>query len=279
MTEALVTTQWVADHLNTPGIRLVEIDVVSFKYESAGHLSGAVSFNWTNQLQDPAKRDIITPEAFEILLSDAGITNDDHVIIYGDQSNWFAAYGFWLFSLYGHKKLSLMDGGRLLWNTQRRELVHTVPQFAKSAYKVQTLRIDIRADRQFILERLDQGKLTLLDVRSGNEYSGQWISPPGEHLTAHRGGHIPGARNVPWSCLVNADGTFKSANEIRQVYEEKGVHLNGEEIVTYCFVGERAAHTWFALTHILGHDNVRNYDGSWTEWGNAIGVPIAQGVA
>ncbi len=279
MTESLVNTQWVADRLNTPGIRLVEINVVPFKYQSAGHLPGAVAFDWTSQLQDPTRRDIISPDTFEQLLSEAGITNDDHIIIYGDQSNWFAAYGFWLFSLYGHEKLSLMDGGRLLWTEQRRQLVNTVPQFPRSTYRVRSTVPALRADRQFIVERLDRRDVVLLDVRSENEFTGHRVAPLGDHLTAHRGGHIPGARNVPWSRLVNDDGTFRAADDLRRIFEVEGIDLDAEEIVTYCFVGERAAHTWFALTHILGHDNVRNYDGSWTEWGNAIGVPIAQGAA
>ncbi|HML24734.1 MAG TPA: sulfurtransferase [Aggregatilinea sp.] len=279
MTAPLVSTQWVADHLNQPGIRLVEVDVVPFKYQSAGHLRGAVSFDWTSQLQDPTRRDIISPSGFERLLSDAGITNDDHVIIYGDQNNWFAAYGFWLFSLYGHTNLSLMDGGRLLWIEEKREIIHDIPQFPRSDYRVHTINPEIRADRQFILDRLEQSDTLLLDVRSENEFAGEWVAPIGDRLTAHRGGHIPGAHNLPWSRLMNEDGTFLGADAMRRILAAEGIDLGADEIVTYCFIGERAAHTWFALKYILGCQNVRNYDGSWTEWGNGIGLPITQGVA
>jgi thiosulfate/3-mercaptopyruvate sulfurtransferase len=277
MTEALLSTAWVADHLNTPGVRLVEIDVDTSTYASAGHLPNAVAFNWTSQLQDQVARDIISQKNFEALLSNAGITKHDHVVIYGDQNNWFAAYALWLFKYYNHDKVSLMNGGRKRWELDGRAFVHDVPLFPKSNYTVDLVNKHLRADRQFILNRLEQPGFALVDVRSPDEYSGKIIAPPGMTETAQRAGHIPGASSIPWARAVNEDGTYKSADELRALYLEQGVNGTSKDIVTYCRIGERSSHSWFALTYLLGYQNVRNYDGSWTEWGNLIGAPIRQG--
>lgn len=276
-TQPLVTTDWVADHVNTPGVRLVEIDVDTSTYAANGHLPNAVSFNWTSQLQDQVSRDIIAKADFEALLSSVGIVPSDHVIIYGDQNNWFAAYAFWLFKYYGHDAVSLMNGGRKRWELDGRAFVETVPNFPVSNYVVTQVNKHLRADRQFILDHLEQANFALVDVRSPDEYAGRIIAPPGMTETAQRAGHIPGASNIPWSKAVNEDGTYKSAEELAALYGDQGVTGEANDIVAYCRIGERSSHSWFALTYILGYDNVRNYDGSWTEWGNLIGAPIRQG--
>jgi thiosulfate/3-mercaptopyruvate sulfurtransferase len=284
MSEALITTQplvstdWVAENLATPGVRLVEIDVDTSTYAEQGHLPNAVPFNWSLQLQDQVARDIISRENFEALLSDAGITNQDHVVIYGDQNNWFAAYAFWLFKYYGHASVSLMNGGRKRWGLDGREFVNEVPNFPTSKYHVTKVNAHLRADRKFILDRLENGSFALVDVRSPDEYAGKIIAPPGMTETAQRAGHIPGASNIPWSKAVNEDGTYRSADELRALYSDQGVDGSTQDIVAYCRIGERSSHSWFALTYILGYPNVRNYDGSWTEWGNLIGAPIRQGM-
>lgn len=276
-TQPLVTTDWVADNLDTPGVRLVEIDVDTSTYAEKGHLPGAVAFNWTSQLQDQVSRDIISQADFEALLAHAGINRADHVVIYGDQNNWFAAYAFWLFKYYGHDTVSLMNGGRKRWELDGREFVADVPHFPRSDYRVQQVNAHLRADREFILDRLERDGFALVDVRSPDEYSGKIIAPPGLSETAQRAGHIPGASNIPWSKAVNEDGTYKSAEELAELYGAQGVSSAANDIVAYCRIGERSSHSWFALTYILGYENVRNYDGSWTEWGNLIGAPIRQG--
>jgi thiosulfate/3-mercaptopyruvate sulfurtransferase len=279
MAESLVSTEWVAENLDTPGVRLVEIDVDTSTYAEKGHLRNAVAFNWTSQLQDQVRRDIITKESFERLISTAGITKNDHVVIYGDQNNWFAAYAFWLFKYYNHANVSLMNGGRKRWELDGRAFVNVAPTFPKSNYKVDKVNAHVRADRQFILDRLEQPAFALVDVRSPDEYAGKIIAPPGMTETAQRAGHIPGASNIPWSKAVNEDGTYKSAAELRELYSSQGVNGDARDIVAYCRIGERSSHSWFALTYLLGYQNVRNYDGSWTEWGNLIGVPIRQSEA
>ena len=279
MAESLVSTEWVAENLDTPGVRLVEIDVDTSTYAEKGHLRNAVAFNWTSQLQDQVRRDIITKESFERLLSNAGITKNDHVVIYGDQNNWFAAYAFWLFKYYNHANVSLMNGGRKRWELDGRAFVNVAPTFPKSDYRVDKVNAHVRADRQFILDRLEQPAFALVDVRSPDEYAGKIIAPPGMTETAQRAGHIPGASNIPWSKAVNEDGTYKSAAELRDLYSSQGVNGEARDIVAYCRIGERSSHSWFALTYLLGYQNVRNYDGSWTEWGNLIGVPIRQSEA
>jgi thiosulfate/3-mercaptopyruvate sulfurtransferase len=276
MTEALVTTQWVADNLDNPAIRIAEISVETSLYDTE-HLPGAVNFSWESQLQDQTNRDIVSQADFEALLSGAGITPTTHVILYGDNSNWFAAYGFWLFKYYGHENVSLMDGGIKKWNADGRPLTTDVPSYSATNYQVTGINSAYRADRDYIKQRLDNNGFGLVDVRSPAEFSGEIIAPPGMSETAQRPGHIPGAVNVPWSQAVNEDGTYKSQEDLAQLYGGKGVNGNLNEVVAYCRIGERSSHTWVVLKYILGLENVRNYDGSWTEWGNLIGNPIAKG--
>lgn len=274
MVEPLVTTQWVAD--NKDSIRLVEVDVDTTQYES-GHIPGAVSFNWQTQLQDQTNRDIISKEDLEALLSAAGVTPDTHIVLYGDNNNWFAAYALWVLKYYGHDKVSLLNGGRKKWLAEERETTTDVPTYPATQYKVQGTRPEYRADRDYVRERLGKTNIELVDVRSPAEYTGDIIAPPGMSETAQRAGHIPGAANIPWAQAVAEDGTYKSKDELQKLYGLKGIGEDAEEIITYCRIGERSSHTWFALKYILGIDNVRNYDGSWTEWGNLIGSPIRKG--
>jgi thiosulfate/3-mercaptopyruvate sulfurtransferase len=277
MAQALVNSQWVAD--NTANIRLVEVDVDTTQFET-GHITGAVAFNWQTQLQDQTNRDIISQSDFEALLGSLGITPDTHVVLYGDNNNWFAAYAFWLFKYYGHENVSLMDGGRKKWLDEGRPTTTEVVSYPTTTYKIKGINADVRADRDFIKSRLNKvsgGGFGLVDVRSTPEYVGDIIAPPGMTETAQRAGHIPGAINVPWAQAVAEDGTFKSPEALKELYGTKGINENTDEIVAYCRIGERSSHTWFVLTQILGYDNVRNYDGSWTEWGNLIGSPIKKG--
>jgi thiosulfate/3-mercaptopyruvate sulfurtransferase len=274
MAEALVSTQWVADNLNK--IRLVEVDVDTTQYETS-HAPGAVAFNWQTQLQDQVARDILSKEAFASLLGQAGITPDTHVVLYGDNNNWFAAYALWQFKYYGHENVSLMNGGRKKWLDEGRPVTTDVPSYAPTNYTVRKVNAEIRADRDYIKSRLGKQGFGLVDVRSPAEYVGDIIAPPGMTETAQRPGHIPGASNIPWSQAVAEDGTFKSPEQLKELYGAKGITGNNDEIVAYCRIGERSSHSWFALTYILGYKNVRNYDGSWTEWGNLIGNPIKKG--
>jgi thiosulfate/3-mercaptopyruvate sulfurtransferase len=274
MVQALVSTQWVAD--NHQSVRLVEVDVDTTQY-AAGHIPGAVAFNWQSQLQDQVARDIISKADFAGLLSENGITPQTHVVLYGDNNNWFAAYAFWLFKYYGHESVSLMDGGRKKWLAENRETTTDIPSYPAASYTVTVVHPELRADRDFIKVRLEQAPFALVDVRSPAEYVGDIIAPPGMSETAQRPGHIPGARNIPWGQAVADDGTFKSADDLRALYGGKGVTADKQDIVAYCRIGERSSHTWFALKYILGFENVRNYDGSWTEWGNLIGAPIRKG--
>lgn len=274
MSEALVSTQWVAE--NKDSVRLIEVDVDTTQYET-GHIPGAVAYNWQTQLQNQTLRDIATQEEFEQLLSEAGVTPETHVVLYGDNNNWFAAYAFWLFKLYGHENVSLLDGGRKKWLAEERETTTDVPNYARTDYKVSKVNSDLRADRDYVKARLEKSGFGLVDVRSVDEYTGKIIAPPNLPETAQRPGHIPGAANIPWGQAVAEDGTFKSKEELQKLYGNKGIGADNEEIVAYCRIGERSSHTWFALKYILGLENVRNYDGSWTEWGNLVGAPIRKG--
>lgn len=273
MKPALVTTQWVADQTT---IRIVEVSVETSLYATE-HLPGAVSFSWTTQLQDQVRRDIISQADFETLLGRAGITPETHVVLYGDNNNWFAAYGFWIFKYYGHENVSLMDGGLKKWKLENRPLTAEVPSTPPTDYRVTKINAEYRADRDYIKTRLDKPGFAMVDVRSPAEYMGEIIAPPGMSETAQRAGHIPGAVNVPWSQAVADDGAYKSREELAMLYGNKGIVGNGGEIVTYCRIGERSSHSWVVLKYILGCENVRNYDGSWTEWGNLIGNPIQKG--
>lgn len=272
--EVLVETDWVAQNLNSGQFKLIEIDVDTAAYDQ-GHAHGAIGFNWQTQLEDTLRRDIPDRETWEALLSQTGISNDDTLVLYGDNNNWFATFGWWLFLMYGHDrdKLKLMNGGRKKWDAEGRELVTDVPSFPATQYRASKPDFDLRAFRDEVLKKLGDPNLTLIDVRSPAEFSGEVIAPPGMSETAQRGGHIPGAQSAPWLNAVREDGTFKSAEELRQFYRGKGVE-EGKDVIAYCRIGERSSHTWFALYNLLGYENAKNYDGSWTEWGSIIGAPI-----
>ena len=273
--DMIVSTEWVAQNLHdTDKFRLVESNEDVLVY-SSGHIPNAVHIDWIADLNDPIRRDYIGKEEFEALMSRSGITNDTTVIFYGDKNNWWAAYALWVFQLFGHKNVRIMDGGRQKWIAEGRELTREVPQFGPTDYKAQP-RADrtIRAFRDDVLQHIEQNK-PLVDVRSPQEYRGELLHMPGSPQEgALRGGHIRGAVNVPWSKAVNEDGTFKSPEELRQIYEgEQGLNPQ-DDVIAYCRIGERSSHTWFVLKYLLGYDRVRNYDGSWTEWGNLVNVPI-----
>jgi thiosulfate/3-mercaptopyruvate sulfurtransferase len=272
--EVLVSTDWVKQHLNDPRVKIVEVDVDTTAYE-AGHIPGAIGFNWQTQLQDQLTRDIISKEQFEKLVGGAGISPEDTVVLYGDNNNWFAAYGFWLFKIYGHKDVRLMNGGRVKWlNEPDKELTKEKPHYPAVTYKVTEVHPEYRALLADLMPLIRTRAINLVDVRSPDEYTGKVIAPPGMTETAQRGGHIPGARTIPWSMAVNPDGTFKSADELRKIYLEQGGIDPNKDTVAYCRIGERSSHTWFVLKYLLGLKNVRNYDGSWTEYGNLIAAPI-----
>jgi thiosulfate/3-mercaptopyruvate sulfurtransferase len=272
--EVLVETDWVKANLGEPGIKLVEIDVDTKAYDT-GHIRGAVGFNWRTQLQDQVGRDIIGKEAFEKLVGGAGISPHDTVILYGDNNNWFAANGFWLFKVYGHKDVRLMNGGRGKWQSEPdKELTTERPDPTPVPYHVTETRAELRALLHDVLQAVNSRACNLVDVRSQDEFTGKVIAPPGMNETAQRAGHVPGAKSIPWNTPVAPDGTFKSADELRAIYlEQKGVDPN-RSTIAYCRIGERSSHTWFVLTYLLGLKNVRNYDGSWTEYGSIIGAPI-----
>ncbi len=272
MTEKLVSCDWVAAHLNDPEVRLVEVDVDTEAY-AQGHIEGAVGWNWTTQLQDQRRRDILSREAIEELLAGSGVGDDTHVVLYGDNNNWFAAYALWLLELYGHESASLMDGGRVKWLAESRPTTTTAPQVPRASYHASEADPALRARRDDVLGALGGDGPQLVDVRSPAEFSGEVIAPPGMSESAQRGGHIPGAKSIPWARAVNEDGTFRSADELRQLYGDAGVR-EGDSTIVYCRIGERSSHTWFVLRHLLGYGDVRNYDGSWTEYGSLIDVPI-----
>lgn len=274
--EVLVETDWVKANLGKPGIKLVEIDVDTKAYD-AGHIPGSVGFNWQTQLQDTIRRDIIGKEAFEKLLGGAGISPSDTLILYGDNNNWFAAYGFWLFKMYGHQDVRLMNGGRVKWlNENDKPLVTDLPNVTPVRYQVTSTHPELRAMLALVFEA-QKGNWNLVDVRSPDEFTGKVIAPPGMTETAQRGGHIPSAKSIPWSTAANPDGTFKSPDELQKIYlEQKGVDPKRDTVV-YCRIGERSSHTWFVLKYLLGLNNVKNYDGSWTEYGSIIGAPIEKG--
>jgi thiosulfate/3-mercaptopyruvate sulfurtransferase len=271
--EVLVDTAWVADHLNDPNVRIIEADEDVLLYE-VGHIQNAAKLDWHVDVQDPLRRDFVNKADFEKLASRYGITNDTTVVFYGDKNNWYAAYSFWLFKLYGHKDARLMNGGRAKWEAEGRPYTKDVPEFKATTYHAQDANLSIRAFRHQVEELLGKPGYALVDVRSPDEYTGKllhMVNYPQEGAT--RGGHIPSARNIPWARAAREDGTFKSAEELRQLYSGEGVTPD-KQVVAYCRIGERSAHTWFVLTQLLGYPNVRNYDGSWTEWGNLVNAPI-----
>ena len=270
--EVLVSTQWVADHLSDAKVRLVEVDVDTSAYDQ-GHVPGAVGWNWQSQLQDQVRRDLIDQAGFEKLLDASGIANDTTVVLYGDNNNWFACWAFWQAKYYGHKDARVMNGGRKKWIEEKRPLSTDAPRLTPATYKATEPDLSIRARRGEVFELLGKGSHNLVDVRSPDEFTGKVIAPPGMSETAQRGGHIPGAKSIPWSKAVNEDGTFKSADELKKLYQDAGVDFN-KPTVAYCRIGERSSHTWFVLRYLLGVEKVKNYDGSWTEWGNLIEAPI-----
>jgi thiosulfate/3-mercaptopyruvate sulfurtransferase len=276
--EVLVSTQWVADHSGDPNVRLVEVDVDTTGYDQ-GHIAGAVGWNWQTQLQDHIRRDLIEKSALEQLLGQSGISNDTTVILYGDNNNWFAAYAFWQLKYYGLKDVRLMNGGRKKWIEEKRPLTTDAPKVTPATYHASGPDESLRARKEQVFAIVDKKrKGSLVDVRSVDEFTGKIIAPPGMSETAQRAGHIPGAANVPWAQAANEDGTFKSADTLKQIYQGKGV-TGGDEVIAYCRIGERSSHTWFVLKYLLGYDNVKNYDGSWTEWGNLVGAPIEKELA
>jgi thiosulfate/3-mercaptopyruvate sulfurtransferase len=270
---ALVSTDWVAEHLSDPKVRLIEVDVDTTAYDQ-GHIAGAFGVNWSTQLTDQIRRDIPTKEAWERLLSQAGVSPDTKLVFYGDNNNWFAAYAYWVAKMYGHQDVTLMNGGRKKWEQEGRPLTTDKAQIQPASYKARDLDATYRALMPDVRPYVGApaGK-ALVDVRSPAEYNGEIIAPPGLPETAQRCGHIPGAQNIPWGQAANEDGTFKSPDELRQLYGGKGITPD-KEVVAYCRIGERSSHTWFVLKELLGYQNVKNYDGSWTEWGSVIGAPI-----
>ncbi|EHI11954.1 sulfurtransferase [Mycolicibacterium thermoresistibile] len=272
--DVLVTADWAERNLNTPGVVFVEVDEDTSAYDD-GHIPGAVKLDWKTDLQDPVRRDFVDQQQFSKLLSERGISNDDTVILYGGNNNWFAAYAYWYFKYYGHQNVKLLDGGRKRWELDGRPLTEEVPKRPATTYVAKEPDNSIRAFRDEVIDAI--GKKNLVDVRSPDEFSGKILAPA--HLPqeqSQKPGHIPGAINVPWSRAVNEDGTFKSDEELEKIYAETG--LDGEkETIAYCRIGERSSHTWFVLQELLGHKNVKNYDGSWTEYGSLVGAPIELG--
>lgn len=278
--EVLVSTDWVLEHVvnanpRPQNVKLVEVDVDTNAYD-AGHIPGAITFNWTTQLQDQVTRDILSKPQLELLLGDAGISQDDTIILYGDNHNWFAAYAFWLFKIYGHRDVRLMNGGRQKWlNEDDKPFTVDVPTHPATRYAAQEADLSLRMRVSDLLTKV--GQIRLVDVRSPAEFTGEVIAPPGMTETAQRGGHIPGAASVPWSTAVQEDGTFKPHEELKKIYLQGAGVDPSKETVAYCRIGERSSHTWFVLKYLLGVENCRNYDGSWTEYGSMVGVPIETG--
>ena len=271
--EVLVDTAWVAEHLNDANVRLIEADEDVLLYE-IGHIPGAVKLDWHVDVQDKLDRDFIDQQEFEQLMSRWGISNDTTIVLYGDKNNWYACYSFWLFSMYGHRSMKIMNGGRTKWESEKRELTKGVPSYEPTSYHAQPMDESLRAFRDDVMSGLRNPERRLIDVRSPQEYTGEllhMVNYPQEG--AQRGGHIPGAKSIPWATAANADGTFKSAEELRQIYGSKDITPD-KDVISYCRIGERSAHTWFVLTQLLGYPRVRNYDGSWTEWGNVVRAPI-----
>ncbi|MQA94670.1 MAG: sulfurtransferase [Streptosporangiales bacterium] len=274
--DVLVDADWVESHQDDPGVVLVEVDEDTSAYDK-GHIRNAVKIDWKQDLQDPVRRDFVDKAGFEKLLSERGIANEHTVVLYGGNNNWFAAYAYWYFRLYGHRDVKLLDGGRKKWELESRELVADVPQRPKTTYTAKEQDTDIRAFRDEVVAAI--GANNLVDVRSPDEFTGKLLAPA--HLpqeASQRPGHVPTARNIPWAKTANDDGTFKSEDELRELYAGEGVDL-GKDTIAYCRIGERSAHTWFALHELLGLPNVKNYDGSWTEYGSLVGVPIELGEA
>lgn len=274
--EMLVDTAWVAAHSSDPNVRLVEVDVDTAAYEE-GHIPGAIAWNWTTELCDTVQRDIIPKDAFEQLMMGSGVGNGTQVILYGDNNNWFAAWALWQMKIYGHQDVRLMNGGRKKWVAEGRELTKQVPEVTQTTYKAQAPDLSLRAFLPEVQQAMANKAAALVDVRSPKEYTGEILAPPGLPETCQRGGHIPGAKSIPWGEACNEDGTFKSANELQALYQGRGITAD-RPVVAYCRIGERSSHTWFVLKYLLGYPNVKNYDGSWTEWGNLVRAPVERGL-
>jgi thiosulfate/3-mercaptopyruvate sulfurtransferase len=271
--DVVVSTDWLAEHLDDAAVVVAEVDENTDLYDE-GHIPGAVRLHWQDDLQDPLERDLIEKAEFEQLMGRLGIGNDTTVVVYGDKNNWFAAYAYWYLKIYGHADVRILDGGRQKWIDEGRELTTQAPSPSEASYTANERDLSLRAMRDYVLETIQAGGKSLVDVRSPQEYAGELLAPPGyESEGASRGGHIPTALSIPWAQAVQDDGTFKSAEALRELYGGKGV-VPGQETIAYCRIGERSAHTWFVLRELLGYENVRNYDGSWTEWGNLVDVPI-----
>ena len=268
----LVSTDWVAQHANDPSVRIVEVDVDTKAY-GEGHVPNALGWAWDTQLCDTVRRDIIPKDKFEQLLGSAGIGPQTTVILYGDNNNWFAAWAFWQLKVYGHNDVRLMNGGRKKWIAEGRELTTDIPKVASAKYTARAADNSIRAFLPEVMKASSEKSAQMVDVRSPQEYSGELLAPPGLPETCQRGGHIPGAKSIPWGKACNEDGTFKSVDELKALYG--GAGITGEKpVIAYCRIGERSSHTWFVLKHLLGYKNVKNYDGSWTEWGNLVAAPV-----
>ena len=271
--ESLVSTDWVAEHGGDANVRLVEVDVDTSAYEQ-GHIQGAAGWNWQSQLQQSVRRDLVSKDEIEQLLGSSGIGNDTTVVLYGDNNNWFAAWAFWQLKYYGHADVRLMNGGRVKWEAEGRPLTADAPSYPAASYAAGEGDQSIRAYRDQVLASVNAGSVALVDVRSPAEFSGELLAPANlPQEGSQRGGHIPGAANIPWGQAVGEDGAFKSADDLRELYGGRGID-GGRETIAYCRIGERSSHTWFVLTQLLGLENVRNYDGSWTEWGSIVGAPI-----
>ncbi len=271
--EVLVSTDWVAQNLNAPNLRLVEVDVDTTAYDQ-GHIPGAVGWNWQTQLQDNIRRDLIDKSTLEKLLGTSGISNDTAILLYGDNNNWFAAYALWQLKYYGYRDVRLINGGRKKWLEEKRPLTKETVNVKPTTYRVSGSDESLRAYKEEVFSIVEGRKPgQLVDVRSVDEFTGKIIAPPGMSETAQRAGHVPGAANIPWAQASNEDGTFKPFDDLKKLYDSKGI-TGKDEVIAYCRIGERSSHTWFVLKYLLGYGNVRNYDGSWTEWGNLIGAPI-----
>jgi thiosulfate/3-mercaptopyruvate sulfurtransferase len=270
--DVLVSTEWVAQHLNDTAIRIVEVDVDTAAYDQ-GHVPNAIAWNWTTELCDTLVRDIIPPAKFEALMAGSGIGNDTTVVLYGDNNNWFAAWALWQMKVYGHKDVRIMNGGRKKWLAEGRELGSQTPSVATASYRASAPDLSLRAFLPEVQAAVKSGRAALVDVRSPAEFTGEILAPPGLPETCQRGGHIPGAKSIPWGKACNEDGTFKSPDDLRKLYGGVGVTPD-RPVIAYCRIGERSSHTWFVLKHLLGYPDVKNYDGSWTEWGNLVGAPV-----
>jgi thiosulfate/3-mercaptopyruvate sulfurtransferase len=275
--EVLVSTDWVQQHHRDPNVRIVEVDVDTGAY-SEGHVPGALAWSWTTQLADTIRRDILTKEAFEELMASSGIGNDTTLVLYGDNNNWFAAWAFWQAKIYGHRDVRIMNGGRKKWLSDKRELSTDVPKPARAGYRASSPDNSLRALLPQVQQAQQKATAKLVDVRSPQEFTGEILAPAGLPETCQRGGHIPGARNIPWGKAANDDGTFKSVDELKALYAGEGVS-GSQPVIAYCRIGERSSHTWFVLKYLLGYKDVTNYDGSWTEWGNLVGAPVERGTS